>query len=228
MRLLLLLVLAFTSVTGAQEKPPRVATSFYCFQYAPGLEDVFVRTGAKAFQKIELSTANMIGPVSIVSIDGVVTVHRQDTDEDGNMIYPVAGTAKVSGGVSKPLVLLLPGGEQAGYRTLVMDRSNARFPMGSYQFVNLARFPVRGLIGKTPVAVRSGGVSNIKPAGDPGEMVTVLFEYNDGTRWRTMTKTRWAIRDDRRTLMCSYVDPRTQRVKLRSIPERLVPAEPQP
>ena len=108
MRLLLILALGLTGLAGAQDKPPTVSASFYCFQYAPGLEDVFVRTGVKAFQKIELSTANMIGPMAVVTTNGAVTVHRQDTDEEGNTIYPLVGSAKVGASVKKPLVLLLP------------------------------------------------------------------------------------------------------------------------
>ena len=43
-----------------------------------------------------------------------------------------------------------------------------------------------------------------------------------------MTKTRWAFRKDRRSLLCAYLDPRTKRVKIRSIPERIVPATDSP
>lgn len=227
MRLILLMALGWTGVAVAQEKPPTLATSFYCFQYAPGLRDVYVRTGAVAFQKVELSTANLLGPMAVVSTGGAVTVHRQEEDAEGNTVYPVVGTARIGASVRKPLVVLLPGpkGEKAVYRTLVLDRSEARFPLGSFQLVNLATHPVRGLVGGSRVALKPGGVANVKPGGDPGQMVNVLFEYHDGERWRPMTKTRWAVRDDRRTLMCAYVDPKNGRVNIRSIPERLVPVE---
>jgi hypothetical protein len=206
----------------------RVSATLYSFRYAPGLEDVYVRTGPEAFQKVELSTANMVGPITVLAAGGVVTLHRKDVAEDGSERFPSIGKAEV-GSVRRPLLVLFPDAKEAEfpYRVLVIDRSATRFPLGSYQFLNLSRYPMRGLVGKAPVLAKPGSVIGVRPEGEPGELMNVVFEYLDGEDWRTMTKTRWALRKDRRSLLCAYLDPRDKRVKVRSIPERVVPLEPE-
>lgn len=223
--LLLFLAISSSGFLAAQETPTKVATSFYCFRYADKLQDIYVRTGATAYQKIELSTANMIGPVAVIPAEGAVTLHRKDTADDGTEIYPLVGRAKL-GSIRKPLVVLFPGpkDDKLPYRTLTIDRNDARFPMGSYQLINLSARPIRGLVGKTRLEAKPSSVNSLRPKADPGDMMTVIFEYHDGKQWRPMTKTRWAYRDDRRSLLCAYLDPRDKRIKMRAIPERLVPA----
>lgn len=228
MRLLpLILMVALGGLLHAQEKPARIPASFYCFRFAGQLQDIHLRTGAKDYQKIELSTANMVGPVPVVVVDGIITLHRQQTDPEGNVIYPLVGSARI-GSIRKPLIVLFPApqDDKFAYRTLTIDRSDTRFPLGSYQFINLSPHPMRGLVGKTRLDSKPGTVSNLRPEGKPGEIMTVVFEYHDGSLWRPMTQTRWACRDDRRSLLCAYLDPRDKRVKMRAIPERLVPPAP--
>jgi len=211
----------------AQQELPKVQATFYCFRYAPGLEDVYIRTAAKAFRKIELSTANMIGPVTVVADKGTVTLHTLSTDVEGKTTYPLVAQARL-GSVRRPLVLLMPSAKDAKlpYQALTLDRSDTRFPLGSYKFVNLSKFPIRAMIGKSLLQLKPGAVKTIKPGGNPGEMITVIFEYYSQKKWRPMTKTRWAIRPDKRILSCCYLDPADKRIKMRAIPERLVPVEP--
>ncbi|MBK1825780.1 hypothetical protein [Haloferula rosea] len=219
----ILAITLFLSAIAHAQAPQKTSASFYCFRYADELEDVFVRTGAEVYQKVELSTANMLGPLEVVISEGSVFVHREDTDAEGKTIYPPVGKISLRG-IDKPLIVLFPGKEAdpLPYRGVTIDRDNAKFPMGSYQFMNLSPYAMRGLVGKVRIDAKPGEVTNLKPQGEPGQMQQVTFEYLDGEIWKTMTKTRWAVRDDRRNLMCAYLDPKSQRVKLRSIPERMV------
>lgn len=213
-------------LAAAQQDLPKVQATFYCFRYAPGLEDVYIRTAAKAFRKIELSTANMIGPATVVADKGAVTLHTVDTDAEGKTTYPLVARAKL-GSVRRPLILLVPSAKDAKlpYRALTLDRGATKFPLGSYKFVNLSKFPIRAMIGKSRLQLKPGAVKTIKPGGNPGQMITVVFEFYSQKKWRPMTKTRWAIRPDKRILSCCYLDPADKRIKMRAIPERLVPVE---
>lgn len=230
MRLLLLIACLFSSLAGlsAQEKVPKLSTTVYCFRYAPGLQTLHVRTGANSYGEVQLSTANLVGPVQAALIEGKLTFHRQDTDEEGKTIYPVVAMAKV-GTIKRPLVILVPAAQdhKLSYRSLVVDRADTKFPMGSYQLVNFAPHPVRAKIGGKMLEAKSSSIQNFKPSGTPGEMMPVLFQYHDGERWRRMTSTRWAYREDRRSLVCAYLDPRDKRMKMRSIPERVREAAPE-
>ena len=80
----LVLAFALLATSASAQETPKVSTSIYCFKYAKGLEDVFVQTGAKKFTKVELSTANMLGPIGVVSEDGNITVRREEIDDEGN------------------------------------------------------------------------------------------------------------------------------------------------
>lgn len=225
MRLLsCLLAISCSGFVHAEKAPEKISASFYCFRYAPDLEDVYVRIGAESYKKIELSTANIIGPLSVVNAEGNVTIHRMDTDDKGMVVYPLVGKAKI-GTNSKPLLVMFPNAkdEALAYRCLTLDRNQQKFPLGSFQFINLSTYALRGMVGKTRIDVKAGGVKLLKPQGKPGEMLQVTFQYNDGKIWRTMTKTRWALRRDRRSLLCAYFDPRDKRLKMRSIPERIAP-----
>lgn len=231
MRFLLLLFLTALSggLLSAQEPLPKLMASFYCFRYAEQLQDVYVQTGKDAYQKVELSTANMIGPIGVTTVNGTITIHRKDTAEDGTDLYPPVGRAKL-GTIKRPLIVLFPAAKESKlpYRALTIDRADTKFPLGSYQFLNLSPHAMRGLVGKTKLSAKPGTVHSLRPSAKPGSMMTVLFEYHDGTQWRTMTKTRWAYRKDRRSLICAYLDPRDHRVKMRAIPERLVPPTEKP
>ncbi len=223
-RICLILLFVLGSLLHAQEKPSRIPASFYSFAYAEGLQDVYVRTGTDSYEEIKLSTANIIGPMETIPTNGAVTLHRKDKDAEGKEIYPLVGSAGI-GRISKPLLVLFPAAktDKLPYRALALDRSNANFPLGSYQFINISPHPMRGLVGKTRLNSKPGSVTNLRPEGAPGDVVTVIFEYHDGKLWRPMTQTRWAIRNDRRSLLCAYLDPLDRRVKMRAIPERLVP-----
>lgn len=224
MRPVLLLLLLMMGLGSAQESTQKASATFYCFQYANGLKDIYVPTGEDRFQKLELSTANMLGPVSVLVRDGVLTLHDFVETEEGEPSYPRIGTAKVKD-IKRPLVVLLPGSEESTsrYGSLIIDRSETQFPQGSIQFINLTQHRIRALIGETRLASTPGSVRNIKPTAPAGEMMIVLFEYEVDSRWRSMTKTRWASRPDRRSILCAYIDPRDNRAKMRSIPEREIP-----
>jgi len=229
MRVILLLIALLSSSAHAQEKVPTLSSTFYCFRYAPELQSVYVRTGAQTYMEVELSTANLVGPMNAALVDGVITLHRKDTDSEGKTIYPLVARAKI-GAIKHPLIVLVPGKKDGklSYRSLVLDRSDAKFPLGSYQFVNFSTHPVRAKIGTGGIQIRPGKAKIFKPKGSPGEMMPVIFQYHDGEHWRRMTSTRWANRDDRRSLICAYLDPADKRMKMRSIPERLKEASPPP
>jgi hypothetical protein len=104
----------------------------------------------------------------------------------------------------------------------VVDQSESEFPPGSYQLINSPPYPVRCRVGGRSALSASGTVQALQPIDVPGKMMSVEFEYHDGERWRRMTTTRWAYRNDRRSLLCLYLDPADKRMKLRSIPDRVI------
>lgn len=222
MRVFLLTLCTLASLSGAiRAQGSKVPVTLFCFRYAPGLQEVFVRIDRNSYRGVTLSSANIIGPVNAAVINGRVTIHQEITDREGVKSWPVIARAKV-GLIADPLVVLLPRkrGNGPAYRTFVVDRSKSEFPPGSYQLINFSPYPVRCRVGGRSALSASGTVQKLQPIGVPGKMMSVEFEYHDGERWRRMTTTRWAYRNDRRSLLC--LDPADTRMKLRSIPDRVI------
>ncbi|BCU78532.1 hypothetical protein [Luteolibacter sp. LG18] len=218
-----LFALLATTLLAHADTPPHVDVSLYCFQFAPDTKQLAIRTGETTYQDVELSTANITGPVQALVTDGRITLHRQLTAPDGKVTWPVIGSAKVTAPMSRALLLLLPGssGSPEPYRCTLMDHAEASFPFGTYRIVNLSPFAVRGAIGRSLIDLKSATTGDLKLEGEPGAVVPSRFEFFDCNRWNLLTETRCAIRKDRRWLLCIYRDEDSGRMNLRSIPDRV-------
>lgn len=216
------LIPQLAAVLSAAEPLPKVAASFYAFGYVPGHEKVRVMTGPEAFEEVQLSTANIVGPLAVVATDGALRIFDKPLTVDGKVTHPVLSTAKLPTGTERVLVLLFPAskGAKEPYRSLVLNHDLKDFPLGVYRMINISPHPIRGAIARDYVEAKPGGVANLEPAGEPGAVVPVRFEFFDKDRWNLLTETRCAIRKDRRWLTCVYQDPVSGRMNIRSIPDR--------
>jgi hypothetical protein len=206
----------------AAEPLPQITASFYAFGYVPGREKVQVMTGADAYKEIQLSRANIIGPVEAVAVNGALRICDKPVTAEGKITHPVLATAKLPAGIKRALVILFPAPKDSKepYRSLVLNHDLQDFPLGVYRMINISPHPIRGAIARDYIEAKPGGVANLEPAGEPGAVVPVRFEFFDQGRWNLLTETRCAIRKDRRWLTCIYQDPVSGRMNIRSIPDR--------
>ena len=211
-------LIALASPLYAASESRSIQASFYCFQYAPGVQSLDVPDGA-AGQSIRLSTANITPSVNLVLSGNDALVFAS-----GDKTRPAVRVA-IPGDVAKALIVLLPApaGSPEPYRGFALDYTRDRFPLGTYRLVNVSKHPVRGAIGRSYAEVKPGGVAGIELQGDEGATQGVKFEFNEKGKWSRLTETRAAVRRDRRWLVCVYQDPSTQRMNLRSIPDRDYP-----
>jgi hypothetical protein len=216
--------LLIPSVLSAQEAPT-IQVSVFCFRYAGSLQSLELKSGAESTATVELSTANLVGPVKAVVENGSVTFFQKPITEDGAPLP--AAAIKLPAGCARAVVVLVPAaeGEALPYRGFAFDHDGRSFPMGSMKIVNLSPYPVRWNIGGKVTGLKPGGIEGFQPKGEPGSNQNVVFQFQKDERWLPMTTTRWAVRDDRRYLMCIYEDPATRRMGLRSIPDRTLPPE---
>jgi hypothetical protein len=206
----------------AQEPVPKINASFYAFAYAPGHEKVHVMTGAEAYEEVQLSTANIVGPVTVVAVAGALRICDKPLTVERKITHPVLATAKIPQGIQRALVVLFPAakGAKEPYRSLVLNHDLKDFPLGVYRMINISPHPIRGAIARKFIEAKPGGIANLELAGQPGTIAPVRFEFFDQGRWNLLTETRCAIRKDRRWLTCIYKDPATGRMNIRSIPDR--------
>lgn len=209
-----LIVLA--SPLHAAPESRNVETSFYCFQYAPGAETIQVVSGDHE-QPVRLSTANISKPVSLTVTGENALLHQRSADK-----LSTAAKVKIPANIAKALVVLVPApaGSVEPYRAFALDYSHDRFPLGTYQLVNISNRPIRGAIGRSYAEVKPGGTGDIALQGDNGAVLGAKFEFLETGKWNRLTETRCAVRRDRRWVVCVFQDPATERMNLRSIPDR--------
>ena len=84
-------------------------------------------------------------------------------------------------GITRALVVLFPAakGGKEPYRSLVLNHDLQDFPLGVYRLINVSPHPIRGAIARDYIEAKPGGVANLEPAGEPGAVVPVRFEFFD-------------------------------------------------
>ncbi len=222
MRILSILLVLLPGFVEAAEPVRKIPVAIYAFDYVPGKESVEIRSGADSFEAVRLSKANIVGPYSAVTMDGVIQIHDKALMVDGKETHPVLATAKLAEGTSKALVILFPNAANSKepYKSIVFNHDLKDFPLGVYRMINISPHSVRGSIARDYIEVKPGAVANLEPKGEVGSIVPVRFEFFESERWNLLTETRCAIRNDRRWLTCIYQDPVSKRLNIRSIPDR--------
>ena len=216
------LILSGASLLAQQ--PTSVKISLFAFKYAEGHQEVFLNSKRGEYEAVTLSSANILGPFkAVLSEAGEVFLHEHKQDEEGTDIYPAIARVKIPSSVSEPLLVLAPRSGAQAYRALVIDRSLAKFPQGSYQLINFSRSEIRALIGKTRVTAPPLKITSFDPSSNSDDLLNVHFMYKRGDDWKTFGRTRWVNEKDKRSLLVAYLDPRTERMKIKGIPLRRSP-----
>ena len=229
----LFLCLLSTALLRAQPAPT-ISTSFYAFEYAPNRDLIHILSAGRAAAPLQLSKANIVGPIDVTLQEGQLFLYDKPVTVDGKVTHPVLGIARFPADLKRALVILFPGAktDKEPYRCIVLNHDLSDFPLGVYRMINISPHPIRGAIAKNIIQAKPGGIANLKPDGQPGDIVPVRFEFFSEERWNLLTETRSAIRHDRRWLTCIYQDPVTGRMNIRSIPDRgavpVPPPEPPP
>lgn len=215
----------FALMASVHAETRNVEISFYCLKYSPGLETIHVRRD-EVSEPVRLSTANLTNPVTATVIDGVTTFHKVTGDPK---LAPLAGKINIPSQISKALVVLVPNASGAvePYHALLIDHGDG-FRLGSYRVVNFSHRSIRGAIGKSYIEAAAGKMTDLELKGEAGTVQGVRFEFEKEGRWNRLTETRCAVRKDRRWLLCIYQDPETQRMNMRSIPDRTMLLNPIP
>ena len=212
-------VWANSSLVGQQSTS--VEITIFAFKYAEGHQEIFLNSKAGEYESVTLSSANILGPFkAVLSEDRKVFLHEHKKTVEGADIYPVIAGANIPISVREPLLILVPRSGEQVYGALVIDHSLSKFPEGSYQLINFSRSEIRALIGKTGVIAPPLKITPFDPSSNADDLLNVHFKYKRGDDWRTFGRTRWVNEKDKRSLLVAYLDPRTERMKIKGIPLR--------
>ncbi|MBK1855495.1 hypothetical protein JO972_11040 [Verrucomicrobiaceae bacterium 5K15] len=213
-----ILALVASSLHAQTADQQTVKVSLYAFEHAKDHHTVYLASPNKDLYEIALSTANILGPFQTVrDEDGAVTLRTQTTNKEGVTVYPELAKVKIKPGIKEPLLILIPVPGGQTYRTFVMDRSLRSFPKGTYKLINFSPHKVRGLIGESRIHAAPRKTISITPSLNEEGLLDVHFQYAHGERWKTFGRTRWVRRQEKRSLLCTYIDPKRKRMKIRAV-----------
>ncbi len=213
-------ILSSANSQNEEKAAVKVPLSIFCFDYATGLKSVQVKRGASELAEVKLSTANIVDAGNVEAEEESVRLYGFPEESTK---APAVASAKL-GELREPLMILVPTEEGAefAYRSHLVERDSAKFPLGSCVFVNLTPHPVRVTLGEEKQEIAAGADLLVKPAVAAGEVISVTVECQIGEHWQAVSSSRWAQRVDRRSLVTLHLSPRTGRVQMKSIPLREV------
>ena len=218
---LVTIALILSGATLLAQQPASVKISLFTFQYAEGHQEIFLNSRAGEYESVTLSSANILGPFKVVlSEEREVFLHEQKATEEGAVIYPTITRVKIPSSIREPLLILGPRSGDQPYGALVIDRSLSKFPEGSYQLINISKSEIRARIGKTRVIAPPLKITSFDPSSNSDDFLDVHFRYKLAEGWRTFGRTRWVNERNKRSLLVAYIDPRTERMKIKGIPLR--------
>jgi hypothetical protein len=63
-------------------------------------------------------------------------------------------------------------------------------------------------------------ITSFDPSSNSDDLLNVHFQYKLAEEWRTFGRTRWVNEKNKRSLLVAYMDPQTERMKIKGIPLR--------
>ena len=119
-------------------------------------------------------------------------------------------------------MVVYPAAKDAGlaYDSKAVEADPKKFPLGSFNLVNLSPNPVRISHEEVMIELESAGGRIFTPDHPAGESLEVRMDYKTGENWALLSSARWAARNDRRTLVCFQLDPASKRMNIKSVPLR--------
>lgn len=217
---LVLTLLCLSVLNAEEEKFTKIDISIYTFDYAEKHKTIhFQKPQGEKLEAVRLSTANILGPFStIMNESRAVSLHTEVINQEGITVYPVIAIAKVPSQIKEPLFILSPSDGKYAYQIFVIDSNVDDFPYGSFKMVNFSQHPVRGLVGKTQVYSKPKSITFFNPSDNVTDLLDVHFQYKLTEVWKTFGRTRWVNEKTKRKLLCAYIDQKTERMRIRSLP----------
>jgi hypothetical protein len=212
------MIAIFCSGNAWAKPETTLPVSFYCFNYAPNLRTIYIKSGETAFKKVDLSIANVVnGGQASLEDESLVLYGPQGDDGE----HPAIGRLEIES-LQEPLIVLSSTEEdgKATYDAKAIEGKLKNFPMGGYYFINLLPQSMKIKIGDTSIELKPNENKMVEPKSAAGEVTPVTIEYLNDGHWLLASSARWTYRPDRRTIIGVRLDPRSKRVVVKSIPLR--------
>lgn len=208
MRILLAFLLISTGLKAAE-----ITARLLNFEREGGdISTLFVVDEKGVATECRLTRDELSKPVKLPVLDGAL-VFRKEAGGD-----PIA-TAKVPQDIKLALVIFLPPNDKKmAFRPVVLDGSDKSFPPGSSLVMNLYNEDVRFILGEHKIQLKSGKTTTLaRPQKrDNFNMAGVTFQFKTNSGWRAAYESMSRFPEGQRHLYIAYVDPKSQRPRIRA------------
>lgn len=218
MRFLPIFILLLANL-GAQEIR-QVSLRTLCFKRVGSVKEVMLMGGSKENPvptPVPLYLSTYSNEMT-VEVSGDTLTFALPENQDGETIYKTIGEGKLPGGNRLAAIFIPSGKSDKPYNVLVLDETEANFPLGSTTVVNLAPEPVRITLGEHDNTVAAGKVAKIPIATKINELKQATFRLYVPTKsekkWRAVSSTVWRALPTFRNLAIAYQNPRTGRTSV--------------
>ena len=221
-----LVLLAAANLQGQSDVVQNIKLSVFSVAYAEGHQTIYLTNSKNEVSEVRLSTANILGPYeTMLDADSNIMLRTKAISAEGATIYPPIAQIKIPTNIKEPLMILVPSSGDQPYRALIIERSLAGFPNGSYTLINFSPMEIRGLVGQTRVIAPARKITRFNPSSNKEDILDVHFKYELAEEWKTFGRTRWVNERNKRTLLLAYPDPKTKRMRIKGIPVRPISAK---
>lgn len=114
-----------------------------------------------------------------------ISFYRKGTNQDGEETHTVAASTTVPSHWKRVLLVFFPGAKPGEYRILPIQDDRDVAPYGSYQFINLTKLQLSGVLDKTKLLVKPNGKLLVKLRGDKSKSMLfgVWAEVEGKKKW---------------------------------------------
>ncbi len=215
-RILAILVLLAAAVTASHAQESRkIKLRTLCFEHAGDLKKVLLAgpDGKEPTVEVDLFTSTFSDEIEASLAGSELRFVVRDKDDKGREILKPVASGKAAPG-ERQLALFLPGAPGGlPYSLLVIDDSEAKFPMGSTLAYNLAPALVRFVIGENTKDLKPGGsdlIPQAKKVNAMNQTGVIISFTNAGGTLVPVNSTRWLSTDQQRTIAIAFIHPRTR------------------
>ena len=188
------------------------------FERSGGLEEIFL-TGEDGSpgKAVKMHKNNFSGPYTAKKRKLIFSRHTEAGELASGLVGKVSLPESLG---SKVLLIALPT-SKGGYAFYPMSDNFSAFSAGQFKFVNLTGVTIAGKLNaqKVKVSPRSSSPSKAFSKKQKPHSFPVEFYFAQGKKWMPFSSNFWRHEPDVRSIVFFYRDPKTKRIRIRSIPE---------
>lgn len=220
--LTMLLAWALTlTYASAYQEQGTVRFRVLTFERSSGLKKIFLgNDDGKAGEMVTMHKNNYTGPYTARSRN-ITFLRPAEANDDPPVVVGRVSLPESLG--NRVLLIALPAAK-SGYRFLPISDKRVAFKAGQIKFVNLTGVTVAGKLNAQKIKIAPHATSpgrsfskEVKSHSFPVE-----FYYDKNKKWKPFSSSYWLHDPDVRSIVFFYLDPKTERLRIRSISETIM------